>query len=102
MALYAKDAEETDKPWERWEEHIPHGSKRWLPCTDTPSWSDSLEYRQKLKAIKLYHWLVYDTDTKMYGETFFYFESAEEVKEYYQLPKYKVIKRLDNTEIELG
>lgn len=54
MKLYAEDAAETDKPWERWEFRRP-GSKRgncWVSFTGLgdqphPSWSDGCEYRRK-------------------------------------------------------
>lgn len=48
MALYAKDAQETDKPWERWEsrnsaQHEDHFHS--LNCT--PMWYPHREYRRK-------------------------------------------------------
>lgn len=46
MALYAKDAAETDKPWERWQiwslsRHI------WNNCTCEVQWSPRCIYRRK-------------------------------------------------------
>lgn len=46
MALYAKDATETDKPWERWEWFHSHSNK-WLQCSKHPSWQFSNKYRRK-------------------------------------------------------
>lgn len=45
MAEYAKDAAETDRPWERWE--IRFGS-RWHDIDGHPSWlTEEVEYRRK-------------------------------------------------------
>jgi len=46
MMEYAKDAQETDKPWERWEgSHFPGG--KWYKCTSSGSmWVDGIEYRR--------------------------------------------------------
>ena len=44
MALYAQDAAETDRPWERWE-FLYHDS--WLPCVHSPDWSRNAQYRRK-------------------------------------------------------
>lgn len=46
MALYAKDATETDKPWERWEWFDPFLDK-WTVCINFLSWSDRVKYRRK-------------------------------------------------------
>ena len=46
MALYAKDATETDKPWERWEWLHSHSNK-WLQCSKHPSWQFGNKYRRK-------------------------------------------------------
>ena len=45
MMEYAKDAAETDKPWERWEmrSHITD----WVPLNNHPSWGDTVYYRRK-------------------------------------------------------
>lgn len=48
MVLYAKDALETDKPWDRWEYHF-HG---WRPCVAHPNWDDNTLYRRKPQPIK--------------------------------------------------
>ena len=47
MAEYAKDALETDKPWERWEYYLD--TDAWIDCTSHPSWSTDCVYRRKLK-----------------------------------------------------
>ena len=48
MALYAQDALETDRPWERWEFRP---KSRWLPFLlgDHPLWEEECEYRRKPK-----------------------------------------------------
>ena len=46
MALYAKDAAETDKPWERWECYDPF-AKKWIPLTGPTAWMEGVKYRRK-------------------------------------------------------
>lgn len=52
MLEYAKDAMETDKPWERWEFKISE-NVGWQSftehCTTGPSWDTNYEYRRKPK-----------------------------------------------------
>ena len=48
MAEYAKDAAETDKPWERWEVSFSGG---FIGVTGHPNWSVNHEYRRKPKVI---------------------------------------------------
>ena len=48
MAEYAKDALETDKPWERWEVSFSGG---FIGVTGHPNWSVNHEYRRKPKTI---------------------------------------------------
>ena len=48
MAEYAKDAAETDKPWERWEVSFSGG---FIGVTGHPNWSVNHEYRRKPKTI---------------------------------------------------
>ena len=50
MLLYAQDAAETDKPWERWE--ILRG-KSWCNLTENPTWIEYMEYRRKPQIIKV-------------------------------------------------
>jgi hypothetical protein len=52
MMEYAKDAMETDKPWERWE--YKSDSPHWLTCHSiTPSWFESVKYRRKPQTINI-------------------------------------------------
>ncbi len=44
MLLYAQDAAETDRPWERWEFQ---GLGDWFPCTHSPNWSPTAQFRRK-------------------------------------------------------
>lgn len=44
MAEYAKDAAETDKPWERWE---MSAGGRWYHMSDCPRWETDMQYRRK-------------------------------------------------------
>ena len=48
MAEYAKDAAETDKPWERWEVSFNDG---FVGVTGHPNWSVNHQYRRKPKVI---------------------------------------------------
>lgn len=48
MLLYAQDAMETDKPWERWEiMDALHLGPNWHQCSTHPKWWDDREYRRK-------------------------------------------------------
>lgn len=47
MALYARDAQETDRPGELWEFRYA-GSTEWQNFLyDSPAWIESIEYRRK-------------------------------------------------------
>lgn len=45
MAEYAKDAAETDEPWERWE--FRRGDEEWLRPIKHPGWLAAFQYRRK-------------------------------------------------------
>ena len=52
MAEYAKDAAETDKPWERWE--FSYGEKKpkyFFPLIKHPNWHEDYKYRRKPKTL---------------------------------------------------
>jgi hypothetical protein len=52
MMLYAQDAMETDKPWERWEWN--GNGKRWIPFLEArPTWDEAYQYRRKGGTIKV-------------------------------------------------
>ena len=51
MALYAQDAAETDKPWERWE--ILKNYDEWEGLSANPLWCDLNDYRRKPKTINI-------------------------------------------------
>jgi hypothetical protein len=51
MALYAKDALTTDKPWEYWE--FFQDSEGWKPLLNNPSWFENVAYRRKPQTIKI-------------------------------------------------
>ena len=55
MALYAQDAMETDKPWERWEMKYST-DKDWIPLDCYTLWQGAIEYRRKPKRISA--WLM--------------------------------------------
>lgn len=50
MAEYAKDAAETDKPWERWEGSI---AGEWYPLACHPEWRHGVQYRRKPRTIRI-------------------------------------------------
>lgn len=64
MLQYAKDAMETDKPWERWEYSDTstlnqNGEKirdDWYDCGETPDWHPGVQYRRKPQTIKVGKW----------------------------------------------
>ena len=49
MAEYAKDAAETDKPWERWE--FSHWGQEYTSLHRHPNWHKDNKYRRKPKVI---------------------------------------------------
>ena len=51
MMEYAKDALETDKPWERWEYFNAYD--RWVPLPATPTWYEDVAYRRKPRTINI-------------------------------------------------
>ena len=51
MALYAQDAMETDKPWERWEFSDTEGF--WATCGGHPVWNIGSDYRRKPRTIRI-------------------------------------------------
>jgi len=51
MALYAKDALTTDKPWQLWE--FSHDSEVWEPLFNNPGWFENATYRRKPQTIKI-------------------------------------------------
>ena len=51
MALYAQDALETDKPWERWEVEYP--ACIWTPLDNHPEWNSHAKYRRKPRTITI-------------------------------------------------
>lgn len=53
MMQYAKDAMETDRPWERWE--FTQGGA-WRPCENNPGWFADENYRRKPEMIKVGKW----------------------------------------------
>jgi hypothetical protein len=52
MALYAQDAMETDKPWERWERRYK-GHTYWQSLNCCPTWTPITEYRRKPRTINI-------------------------------------------------
>ena len=50
MAEYAKDAAETDMPWERWEVSYPD-SDEFRDVLRNPDWATNRKYRRKPKVI---------------------------------------------------
>ena len=51
MLLYAKDAAETDKPWERWEFNTDGDT--WIELIKNPSWLEDRKYRRKPQVTKV-------------------------------------------------
>lgn len=56
MLLYAQDAMETYKPWERWEWRDPRYSVVWRDFSSAhegPDWTPDYEYRRKPRTIRI-------------------------------------------------
>lgn len=56
MAEYAKDAAETERPWERWEHDNGTSGEIWSEFKNSaigPSWFDGYQYRRKPKTITI-------------------------------------------------
>ena len=53
MAEYAKDAAETDTPWERWEFSFV-GQEKYFVLESDPCWATGTKYRRKAKTTLLY------------------------------------------------
>ncbi len=54
MLLYAQDAAETDKPWERWElRWLESRRPEWYTLNSSPGWALTHEYRRKPKTIRI-------------------------------------------------
>lgn len=50
MALYAKDAAETEDAYKRWEFNK---GKRWVQCITIPRWDPNTQYRRKPRTINI-------------------------------------------------
>ena len=51
MAEYAKDATETDMPWERWETSMTESGDEYRNLFGHPEWAATRKYRRKPKTI---------------------------------------------------
>jgi len=51
MALYAQDAAEIDRPWERWERRGRHYTDTWYQLTGHPEWRAGTEYRRNPRVL---------------------------------------------------
>ena len=51
MAEYAKDAAETDMPWERWEVSMTESGDEYRNLLGHPDWAVTRKYRRKQKVI---------------------------------------------------
>ena len=52
MLQYAHDAQETDKPWERWEFKC-EGMDEWFSCEKVVAWLTNITYRRKPKMLSV-------------------------------------------------
>jgi hypothetical protein len=53
MRLYAEDAAETDKPWERWQVRTVYDNAEWIQCEEGLSmWLRDCKYRRKPKPLE--------------------------------------------------
>jgi hypothetical protein len=82
MKLYAEDAAETDKPWERWEGKHSWYAKEvgYTPLVGHPEWSKSVLYRRKRKTRVINGFVVPAPETKVpsIGTTIFIADPARD------------------------
>ena len=79
MALYAQDAQETDKPWERWEVYGKI-TGRWIPLSECYPFLPENQYRRKPKMLsvtlasgEVVSWPAPHCTELEYGDPYFYF-----------------------------
>ena len=82
MVQYAQDAQETDKPWERWQyqtKSMQEGDV-WKNCFSNPSFDGSCKYRSKSKMLsvtlangEVVSWPEPQHTELEYGDLYFYF-----------------------------
>jgi hypothetical protein len=60
MAEYAQDAQETDKPWERWEVANAKRADTWENLHGHPEWTTVRKYRRKSTKVKMWQWILKD------------------------------------------
>ena len=79
MALYAQDAMETDKPWERWEFRIGIHDE-WTTLGGATMWYTDYQYRRKPKMVsvtlangEVVSWPAPHRTELEYGDSYFYF-----------------------------
>lgn len=79
MKLYAEDAAETDKPWERWEV-LAVGHQFWNSCLEGLYWHPRNSYRRKRKMRVVNGFSVPAPETKVpsIGTTIFIADPARE------------------------
>jgi hypothetical protein len=93
MKLYAKDAAETDKPWERWV--IKHErTGEWRQCNNNPTWHFDMEYRRKPEKTYMWHWVCRDEEGTFISDEYYY-DALEASQDY------DIICRADWTRIEV-
>ena len=63
MRLYAEDAAETDKPWERWQFRWAD-DEVWVNASDGLMWDVDTQYRRKPKPLEC--WVNVHTDAPLY------------------------------------
>jgi hypothetical protein len=76
MMEYAKDAMETDMPWEKWE--YSDGLGCWYPVRNTgPAWDSDNQYRRKPQTININgHEVPEPYRGEMFNGTFYYVPSV--------------------------
>ena len=53
MEMYAQDARETDKPWERWEYLVKGNDVVWHTHFYHPKWNEEVKYRRKPQKVEV-------------------------------------------------
>jgi hypothetical protein len=77
MAEYAKDAAETDAPWEKWERWV---RDKWVPLTSNPLWGLQYEFRRKRETMVV-NWIECPAPMKVkpeFGKQYWFPDLSEE------------------------
>ena len=69
MVMYAQDALETSRPWDRWRVRV---NKRWHDLRENPQWISELEYQRKPRTSRerFEDWAHDDEDLESFSDSY--------------------------------